>query len=222
MRIGWVDTAKGMGLFLVILGHLWYISPIPIVNTAIYSFHMPMFFILSGFVYKYKPGLRAFATKKAKRLLVPTLFFVILGLCLCPAEKIPANIQSYLLFWNGLIVNNAPCWFLIVLFEVYIMHHCLQPCKQKTLGKALLMTAFFVAGYYVYHKSFFIPFGLNRAIIAAGFFTMGEMLRGLYDLNVIPVKLAVLSAAVATAIWFVAGVILNGKVSFYNFALQNY
>lgn len=39
-RIGWVDTAKGIGLLLVIIGHL----PIPLVPVWIYTFHMPLFF----------------------------------------------------------------------------------------------------------------------------------------------------------------------------------
>ena len=43
-RIGWVDTAKGIGLLLVIIGHL----PIPLVPVWIYTFHMPLFFFLSG------------------------------------------------------------------------------------------------------------------------------------------------------------------------------
>ena len=44
-RIGWIDTAKGIGLLCVILGHL----SIPYLDMWIYFFHMPLFFFLSGF-----------------------------------------------------------------------------------------------------------------------------------------------------------------------------
>lgn len=40
-----VDIAKGLGIFLVVLGHV----PIPMwLCTPIYLFHMPLFFFLSG------------------------------------------------------------------------------------------------------------------------------------------------------------------------------
>lgn len=48
-RIVWVDVAKTMGIFLVIAGHT---SGNTAVNTIVYSFHMPLFFFLSGYTYK--------------------------------------------------------------------------------------------------------------------------------------------------------------------------
>ena len=42
-----VDIAKGIGILLVVYGHLH--NPI---NTFIYAFHMPLFFFLSGFFIK--------------------------------------------------------------------------------------------------------------------------------------------------------------------------
>lgn len=50
-RIDWVDVAKGVGIFLMVMGH----SSMPdAVNRWIYSFHMPLFFLLSGLVFN--PG----------------------------------------------------------------------------------------------------------------------------------------------------------------------
>lgn len=46
-RIAWVDIAKGLGIFLVVLGHTYRKNP---VQNWIYSFHMPLFFILSGWL----------------------------------------------------------------------------------------------------------------------------------------------------------------------------
>ena len=47
-RLQWVDTAKSLGLLLVIWGHLLYGGTWGRVNRAIYSFHMPLYFVLSG------------------------------------------------------------------------------------------------------------------------------------------------------------------------------
>ncbi len=45
-RIGWVDLLRGVGMFLVIIGHTLYND---FGRAIIYSFHMPLFFALSGF-----------------------------------------------------------------------------------------------------------------------------------------------------------------------------
>ncbi|EPJ4139137.1 acyltransferase family protein [Klebsiella pneumoniae] len=70
MRETWVDYAKGIGIILVVFGHAnrglyssgIYISPeiYHYLDNVIYSFHMPLFFFLSGlfFVSSIKTGLR--------------------------------------------------------------------------------------------------------------------------------------------------------------------
>ena len=47
-RSAWVDVAKGVGVCLVFLGHLWYYTDFPLLNQMIYSFHVPMFFCCPG------------------------------------------------------------------------------------------------------------------------------------------------------------------------------
>ncbi|MBQ7203696.1 MAG: acyltransferase family protein [Eubacterium sp.] len=45
-RYDFIDSSKGIGILLVILGHLISLSS-PL-ELSIYSFHMPFFFIVSG------------------------------------------------------------------------------------------------------------------------------------------------------------------------------
>lgn len=40
-RIDWIDTLKGLGIFLVFLGHTALINKV--IDHYIYSFHMPLF-----------------------------------------------------------------------------------------------------------------------------------------------------------------------------------
>ena len=73
-RIEWIDISKGMGIFFVMLGHcyldtkytFWFIS-----------FHMALFFFLSGYTFRIKESYFQFLNKKIRTLLVPYLFFVI-------------------------------------------------------------------------------------------------------------------------------------------------
>ncbi|HON53348.1 MAG TPA: acyltransferase family protein [Bacteroidales bacterium] len=68
-RINWIDYAKVIGIYLVVLGHL----PIPEQGSVyIYSFHMPLFFFISGFLSKTNNiTFRQFILKKIRTLIIP-------------------------------------------------------------------------------------------------------------------------------------------------------
>ena len=52
VRYAWVDYSKAILIFLMVLGH----SSMPeTIKTYFYAFHMPAFFVISGFLYKPKP-----------------------------------------------------------------------------------------------------------------------------------------------------------------------
>ena len=69
------DIMKGIGILLVLLGHVWRAS-IPITNHVILSFHMPLFFIIAGYFSKPFTNWTDFKGNLAKyfrRLVVPML-----------------------------------------------------------------------------------------------------------------------------------------------------
>ncbi len=71
-RIEWIDTAKGIGLLCVILGHLH----IPYLSAWIYTFHIPLFFFLSGCVFNgQKYSFKEYFIRRFKSLIVP--YFVL-------------------------------------------------------------------------------------------------------------------------------------------------
>ena len=51
-RLDWVDIARGIGIVAVVVGHVWTRGPI---RDAMYSFHMPLFFLLSGLLSRPQP-----------------------------------------------------------------------------------------------------------------------------------------------------------------------
>lgn len=71
-----LDCAKGIGAVLVILGHM---TTYPrIIRNIIYSFHMPLFFVISGILIANKEKTADFITylkNKIKSILIPALFF---------------------------------------------------------------------------------------------------------------------------------------------------
>lgn len=73
-RKSFIDIAKGIGIILVVLGHLDTGGQIS--REIIYSFHMPLFFILSGAFAKTNTDFKAYLTKSFKTLYIPYLIFV--------------------------------------------------------------------------------------------------------------------------------------------------
>lgn len=66
-RLDWIDCLKGLGIILVVWGHLNLPRAVEII---IYSFHMPLFFFISG--YLFKNGNRSYSDyvrKKSKSIL---------------------------------------------------------------------------------------------------------------------------------------------------------
>lgn len=130
-RIGWIDIAKGITIILMIIGHT---IPYTDITVFIFSFHMPLFVILSGVTYKMpkdKNDLKSRIKKYCKQLLVP----YILTLFICTAIFTYINDDFSLLnvakqFTKNLCWGNgcdytlfgihfngvSPIWFLITLF----------------------------------------------------------------------------------------------------------
>lgn len=53
-RLRYIDIAKGMAILCMVLGHTYSMQEKPFIFIWIYSFHMPLFFITSGILYRIK------------------------------------------------------------------------------------------------------------------------------------------------------------------------
>lgn len=71
-RLAYIDVARGFVIILMLIGHAN--APDPLVK-AIFGFHMPFFFILSGFLYNKAKwselGFKKFTVSKFKAYIVP-------------------------------------------------------------------------------------------------------------------------------------------------------
>src|SRR5690606_7402737 len=68
-RIDWVDQVKGFAIFLVVYGHNF-----PVTEKFIYTFHMPLFFIVSGFFFPSKPDFSTLR-KRFKSIMITNFFW---------------------------------------------------------------------------------------------------------------------------------------------------
>lgn len=78
-RILWIDWAKSIGMFLVILGHCHIRESEQIVTQYIYSFHMMLFFFLSGILCRRDLSLTSIK-KDIRYLIFPYLVYGLIGI----------------------------------------------------------------------------------------------------------------------------------------------
>ena len=72
-RIGYIDVARGIAILLMIIGHVLEKG---LKRSIIYSFHMPLYIITSGYFYKDRP-LKEELKKTVIGLLLPTVAIII-------------------------------------------------------------------------------------------------------------------------------------------------
>lgn len=72
----WLDIAKGITIILMVVGH----TTIPhIASDFIYCFHMPLFFIASGFISSYlKHSLLGYIKHKSSTMMLPFITYSII------------------------------------------------------------------------------------------------------------------------------------------------
>lgn len=68
-RIEYIDILKGIGIILVVLGHVTQNKPL---FQFIYAFHMPLFFFVAGLFLRNKFG---FIKSHARSLMIPYFSF---------------------------------------------------------------------------------------------------------------------------------------------------
>lgn len=122
VRYDFVDFLKGVGIFLVVWGH----TMVPR-SIYIYSFHMPLFFFLSGFLHKGKP-IRQFIIGKINSLYIPYAVFTLLSwffyLWRQLARKDHSGLSTHYYKLTSIVTGTAdnggnnPIWFLTCLLVV--------------------------------------------------------------------------------------------------------
>jgi acyltransferase len=148
-----IDIAKGLGIFLVIWGHLN--TPTPYLN--IYSFHMPLFFLLSGIFHKQQISFSQLIKARSRSLLLPYVFF---------------SLFSYFFYivYQLIPYKDAICiplWFFVSLFEVIIIYYLLKKNVKKSW--ALLLIALSVSIFSYCISQLHLPYFYNFFHIFSSF-----------------------------------------------------
>lgn len=236
-RMEYIDIAKGIGILLVIAGHLFaYRGPI---SRWIFSFHMPLFFILSGICYKMDSTILVeYLKKKCKQLLIPFCYLYAIGLAV--SLIIPSwreNISGLGLIKELVLISPesihvGQIWFLICLLEteIYIL------VVRKILGEGWQTKGFFLTAILVKCTPFLakiipqlhgrLPFKLDSTLIAAMFLLTGSFMKSneiMPKITHIPYKsVALICGLVATLMSVIIRDWFNLSMAYYGRSLLVY
>ena len=168
-RINWLSVLQGWSMLLVVIGHVTltnvFQNPEPPVSAEIeriiYSFHMPLFMFISGFLFYLtkigrNKGYAETIGDKAKRLLIPYAAFTCVTFSLKyafnPLMRRPVDFS-----WSEILdiitfKSNplAEMWFVSTLFVLFLFF----PVYKWSLGSRLRSGVVFCAALLIY---FFFP-----------------------------------------------------------------
>jgi fucose 4-O-acetylase-like acetyltransferase len=207
-RIEWIDALKGLGIILVVVGHVLATGQ---AARIIYFFHMPLFFWISGFIFRPKED-REIRTHVTRRLVIPYISFLMLvtlfdilqshatghptslplgdplragALAIYGGSKLSA---AYAVFWF------PPCLAISTLVLNTLVRRS-SGAENKNIG---IFAAFVLLSYFV--GPYALPLGLNIVPMAVSIMWSGFLTKMIFskDLNIgwrVLVALIVISAA---------------------------
>ncbi len=191
-RLDWIDQARGFSIFLVIYAHNF-----PLYEAYIYSFHVPLFFFISGMFHP-KKVTTSVIKRRAKMILVPYFIWAFLlyffwffigrkygvssGYDLSPLN----NFIGIFFAQGGKVFMDwgIPIWFLPCIFMVFIYFSAIRKIKNKTISNSALIIGVLIGFFWSRFVGIHLPWSLDVALVAMGFYAIGNALKeGLINLS---------------------------------------
>lgn len=197
-RIAWIDIARGIAIIAVIAGHSLGNYWPGYLGNFLFAFHMPIFFVLSGYLYHVQSQ-KVLTKKNFFNLLVPYLATVAIELVLLTFYRgfpnsiiAPSRGDSYkqfllsALYAAGGTVNIphtriviqpiGAIWFLVAMFIANQIFNLLMRAKIKLQFKAIIVIILTLVGIFSANL-LFLPFSIQPALIAQFFLFTGYLLK---------------------------------------------
>lgn len=190
-RENWADFAKGIGIILVRFGHQKIFGKKLI--YLIYTFHMPLFFVISGYFYRGKNGVLKQIKHKAYTIMMPFFSYEILKWCLSVLGTflLKRKLDLKLNFLLGVFFNapdskySNPIWFFSCLFCAEVMFIIISKIvsayyNEKKVARNILIITLVISGmaYIIYtYTGIKLPWNLDLALVMLPFLGVGYWIR---------------------------------------------
>lgn len=225
-RIVWADQAKGLAIFLMVYAHNF-----PFCETYIYTFHMPLFFFVSGLFHPKKVDLTKIK-KRAKQLLIPYFvwslllyfFWLVIGRNYgTSADKNYDAINNFIgVFYaqgdNDYMNWGIPMWFIPCIFLTFVIFGFVNRISNKYLHFLVILLLVAIGFIYASNFNFKLPWSIDIACVSLIFYALA------YHIKSVLVKLKFKS----TIFWLLGALVihfvfvfLNPKVDMYRAIYNN-
>lgn len=176
----WIDVLKGIGIIAVVAGHVFD----GFFSKFIFTFHMPLFFFVSGFLFKIRYDEKIYFISKFKHFLIPYFSFLVLlyvpSACLqiyhagFDSDEVLKAIARGLIGGRDLAGLQGVFWFVTCLFIVQQLVNALAVrFSMRWIGG--LMLVFLVGAYAnsILLPWLWLPWNANVVLMAAPLFYFG-------------------------------------------------
>lgn len=178
-----LDVLKGIGIISMVMGHSNMGS---LFEIYIAGFHMQLFFIISGFLYKPEryPRFNKYLKRKLTTIVVPYLFFAIITIIVCQVINIVSDHEYFT--WNqyfrGILFGNqaifpitGAIWFLQSIFWIEIAYYFIEKIKSD-IGSSIVILALLGASVVLSINNISLPFSMDSALSGIVFYHIGFLL----------------------------------------------
>lgn len=199
-RVGYIDIAKGIGILLVALAHADVSLFSPYLHRLIYSFHMPLFFFLSGYFFNPHIPFWVLVKKRFNTVLKPyfvtilLIYVVSLSFTNMRFATVFGRILKSL-YATGYYIDWVQLWFLPSLFvtslfaflfyRLILSRITVRYVRWLILLAVLALALNFLGVFYPFPISLLgkqydlygLPFSLDLVVLSGFFYILGNEIR---------------------------------------------
>ena len=223
-----LDVFRAILIFMVVVGHSHFKY-----SDIIYWFHMPLFFITSGYLNKKSDeDFHVFLANKTKRLMVPWLLYacvlVIIPEVIMQKENLVGVFKSIcVLLWGGRL-SGGVYWYVQTLLLTYLLYYLIRKSKYC---RYIIIVCYLLAisesiliynGPFSVLKNIYLPWNIDVCLLTVVYFYIGQLIRcNESDLNRFKNKSVTILACTITSALIGSVVLLNAKGIFsYNMDMK--
>ena len=182
-RVKYIDIARGIAILCIILGHLGNAT----INRIVYTFHVPIFFLITGYFMSDKMSTREFCQKRIRTLILPYVYTCILMILFSFLKGLlSGNAISNIIKWTVASLYGAgdtytkpfyingigAIWFLLASFWASVWFKIILSLEEKK--RLFSVVALFLAGYYS-AKFIWLPLSIQAGCCAVSYIYVGYM-----------------------------------------------
>lgn len=241
-REKYLDIARGFATIMVVIGHCDYAYTESWLTTWIYSFHMPLFFIISGILFRPEKydNFGHFLKKKFKGLVIPYLVFSVITFVVSlgmeyaktkglNSEDALKSFAGIFVGWRGTKWYNG-LWFISALFFSEVLVYGVFWISRKTKGSkekwllSIITVGLLVGGFLFAVNVKGAPFSVDLVPLSAAIIIIGYGIKRLYEkikwMFSLLASIIMLSVNIVTCVWNYN--LANSRVDMYSSVFGNW